>query len=230
MKKIIALTLIILLFLPFPKISAKAESGEFARITTSGVYLYSSPDENDGLFTLPQSYFVKITGETDDYYYVSYLADEAPYIKISGYCKKSEITRVSFIPDTPYLKYQIEITYTLSNELPENPLSTYKTFAVYYGEFNFGTSVFYYVNLNGQFGYIPSSNCSKLDYPVNTEHTFSENETPQQSEFSSKQNNAIRIVLICVLSVFAIGAIYFLFKPQKTKNAPKTFYDENEDY
>ncbi len=230
MKKIIALTLIILLFSPFPTYSAKAESGEFARISTSGVYLYSSPNENDGLFMLPQSYFVKITGETNDYYYVSYLTDELPYVKINGYCKKPEITRVSYTPDTPYLKYQTEITYTLSNELLDNPLSTYKTLAVYYGEFNFGTSVFYYVNLNGQFGYIPSSNCSKLDYPVNTEHTFSENETPPKSELSSTQNNAVRIVLICTLSVFAIGAIYFLFKPQKAKNAPKPFYDENENY
>ena len=114
--------------------------------------------------------------------------------------------------------------------LPDDPLSTFTAEVVYYGEFNFGTSVYYYVNRDGAFGYVPAKSCSKPEYPVNTEHTEVNQPDTGQGTVSA-QGNAVRIVLICTLAVFAVGAVYFLFRPQKTAKKPRDpFYDENENY
>ena len=208
---------------------------QYARIEQAGVYLYATTDEMDGLFTLPRTYFVRILGETSQYYYVSYLADKADFKAVRGYCKKTEITPVDYQPETPYLEYKITITYSVEGGgiLPDDPLSTFTAQAAYYGAFHFGTSVHYYVYREGAFGYVPAKSCSVPDYPINTEHTapVTPPEDNKTNNSSAPRNNAVRIVLICTLSVFAIGAIYFLFRPQKTSRPPRNpFYDENENY
>ena len=207
-----------------------ADTSTYARITQSGIYIYSTPNENDGLFTVPQSYFVKIIGELDDFYYVSYLNDTAPFKEIKGYCKKSQVELVDYTPNTPFLEYKIKVTYSVGESIPNNPLSSYTLDAVYYGEFNFGTSVYYYVNINGEFGYVPQNSASEVNYPINTERTPTQTQIPENVTNKTSQNNAVRIVLICALSVFAIGAVYFLFKPQRIKTPPNPFYDETENY
>lgn len=205
----------------------------FARIEAEDVYLYASPDESEGLFVLPSTYFVQILGETALYYYVSYLQDNVGFPSVKGYCKKTEVKPVDYTPETPFLEYTITVTYSVAGSIaPDDPLSTYTAEAVYYGEFHFGTSVFYYVNIGGKFGYVPAKSCSVPNYPINTEHTSTEQRPNQDTAAgSTAQSNAVRIVLICILAVFAIGAVYFLFRPQKTpKPSRDPFYDENENY
>ena len=237
MKKLVIPLIFAILLAPFAAVRAVAadeSTASYARIENEGVYLYKSPDEADGLFALPRSYFVEILGETAQYYYVSYLNDRAEYRAVKGYCKKAEVTPVDYTPQTPFLEYKITVTYSLSGGsiVPDDPLANFTAEAVYYGEFNFGTNVYYYVYREGSFGYVPAKSCSTPDYPVNTEHTTVQ--TPSNEDSTSggtAQGNAVRIVLICTLSVFAIGAVYFLFRPQKAPKAPRDpFYDEHENY
>lgn len=233
MKKLIFPLLLAILLVPFAaaRTAYADDTKSYARIESEGVYLYGSPDESDGLFTLPRTYFVQILGETAQFYYVSYLTDRSDYKAVKGYCKKTEIVPVDYTPVTPFLEYKITVTYSVDGSfLPDDPLSTFTAEVVYYGEFNFGTSVYYYVNRDGAFGYVPAKSCSKPEYPVNTEHTEVNKPDTGQGTVSA-QGNAVRIVLICTLAVFAVGAVYFLFRPAKDGEKPRDpFYDENENY
>ena len=115
MKKFILSAALLLAVLPAAALAAarpaRAEEALYARVLEEGVYLYSSADETSGLFILPRSYFVRIESEEDEWYRVLYREGDPDIPPVRGYCKRSEITPVDFIPQTPYLFYQIDITY-----------------------------------------------------------------------------------------------------------------------
>ena len=101
MKKIIVIFIFLLsicLVTPAQYIYA---SGEFyGRILSTNIYLYSSPSSSDDnqnqIFMLPITYFVKLLGDENDLYY------KAEYKGIFGYVKKSEVSCIDKTPVTPY--------------------------------------------------------------------------------------------------------------------------------
>ena len=158
------------LFAPAPvRAEENPESGYgYARVTQEDVYLYSQPQAESGLFILPRTYFVKITGETGDYYRVEYLTGTSA-TPVRGYCRTDDVDPVDYIPETPFLLYDTEVTFTVgSADLPDGFFTEYTVPAAFYGTFYYGSSVYYYVNMNGEFGYVPASACPPLDYPENT--------------------------------------------------------------
>lgn len=212
--------------LPFlPPHAARAEEADYgyARITQEGTYLYSAPESSSGLFILPQSYFVRLTGQAGSYYSVEYMTGIAGKTAVRGYCLAEEVTPVDYIPDTPFLEYTVSVTFRTDSSLPDPFISEYTVDAAYYGTFSYGSSVCYYVELEGEFGYVPASACPPLDYPLNTEHPA---EVPEETAPVESDFGALNIVLICVLAVVALGAVYFLFRPAKKKR-PET--EEAED-
>ncbi len=235
MKKIILALFVVLLAaacIPAVTASAEEETAAYARITQDGVYFYRYADESAGLFILPRTYFVRIIGEAGDFYRVRYLETADAASALEGYCKADEVTPVDYIPETPYLNYSVTVTYRVdsgSMQLPDSFLTEYTLTAVYYGEFAYGSATSYYVLLNGQFGYVPASACSIVNYPENTEHT--EPETPPEEETAPAEQSfgALNVVLICALAAAALGAIYFLFRPAKAKREEPSVYDEAED-
>ena len=90
---------------------------------------------------------------------------------VRGYCRADEVTPVDYIPQTPYLSYTVRVTFRTGEGLPDGFITEYTVGAPFYGTFRFGSSTYYYVELNGAFGYVPATACSLLDYPLNTEHT-----------------------------------------------------------
>lgn len=216
------------LFAPAPvRAEENQESGYgYARVTQEDVYLYSQPQAESGLFILPRSYFVKITGETGDYYRVEYLTGTSA-TPVRGYCRTDDVEPVDYIPETPFLLYDTEVTFTVgSADLPDGFFTEYTVPAAFYGTFYYGSSVYYYVNMNGEFGYVPASACPPLDYPENTEHMPAE--TPETPQESGGNANAVNIILICALSVAALGAVYFLFRPAKPASARPAPFDDYE--
>ena len=221
-----ALVLAAALCFPFPAAVSAQESADcgYARITEEDVYLYSSPQETSGLFILPRTYFVKITGETGEYYRVEYLTGEGNISSVRGYCRMDSVVPVDYIPETPFLVYRTQVTFSAGNgNLPDGFFTEYTVGADYYGTFPYGSSVYYYVNLDGEFGYVPASACPPLDYPENTEHT--QTETPPDEAPVHNSVNAVNIVLICARSVAALGAVYFLFRPAKPAKRASPFDD-----
>lgn len=149
---------------------ASAEEATYAAVPGEGVYLYSSPDETSGVFVLPKSYYVKVLIADEPFCKVEYHTDEPPYRKISGYCKKSELLFVDFIPERPFLKKEITVEYVLpdSPSPPSSSLGTIKATFLYYGTYKVGSAIYWYVYGNGEFGYVPKS--GELTYEENTDY------------------------------------------------------------
>ena len=206
-----------------PAHAAETSEGSYARVMQEEVYLYSSPQEESGLFILPRTYFVKITGEEAGFYQVEYLTDTSAR-PVYGYCRIGDVEPVDYVPETPFLTYETEVTFTVgSSDLPDGFFTAYTVPAAFYGTFYYGSSVYYYVNMDGEFGYVPASACPPLDYPENTEHT--QTETPPDEAPVHNSVNAVNIDLICALSVAALGAVYFLFRPAKPAKRASPFDD-----
>ena len=188
-------------------LSAAAEENElYARVTQAGVYLYAEPDGDSGLFELPQSWFVRVTGETGAYTSVAYL--EGTAAAVYGYCKTEELTFVDYIPETPYLSY----------------ITSYRVDAAFCGTFSYGSATYCYVYLDGAFGYVPASACSSLDYPLNTEHTESGAASAGGETAEKSGGSAVNIVLVCALAAAALGIAFFLFHPaarRKKREEPR---------
>ena len=165
MKKIAVLFLAALLWL-LPFAPARAETADtYARITQAQVYLYEKPEQDSGLFILPETYFVRITGEAGDYYSVEYMSGVQNRTAVRGYCLRSDVERVDYVPETPFLVYDTTVTFRTSEGLPDGFFTEYDVTAAFYGTFSYGSSVCYYVELEGEFGYVPASSCSPLSYP-----------------------------------------------------------------
>ena len=207
----------------FVPVNAAEEEYGYARVTQENTYLYTQPEAQSGLFILPQSYFVHITGISGEYYAVEYLAGTAGKTAVRGYCRADEVTPVDYIPQTPYLSYTVRVTFRTGEGLPDGFITEYTVGAPFYGTFRFGSSTYYYVELNGAFGYVPATACSLLDYPLNTEHT--EVAAPETQPEAQEQTQAggglsvAAIVLLCVLGAAGLGLLYFLFRPAHKKRA-----------
>ncbi len=209
----------------FVPVNAAEEEYGYARVTQENTYLYTQPEAQSGLFILPQSYFVHITGISGEYYAVEYLAGTAGKTAVRGYCRADEVMPVDYIPQTPYLSYTVRVTFRTGEGLPDGFITEYTVDAAYYGDFLYGSAVCYYVEMEGNFGYVPASSCPPLDYPLNTEHTETEEEeTPPAAAGSF---GALNAVLICVLAAVALGAVYFLFRPAK-KRRPQEDGEDTE--
>lgn len=222
MKKFWVLPFLALFLFCLPMRAAYAEETDtYARIMQPNVYFYEKADENSGLFILPETYFIKVTGESQDYYAAEYLSDTPGRTTLRGYCRKTDVELVDYIPETPFLVYDTEVTFrTSSDDLPDEFIVEYKVSAAFYGTFSYGSSTCCYVELDGEFGYVPSAACAPLDYPPNTEHT--ENPPVDQETDPTKPQslNALNVVLISALAVAALGAVYFLFRPAKKQSRP----------
>ncbi len=205
--------LLLLLCRPAP---ARAEAPAYARITAADTWLYEQPDPQTGLFILPETYFVRITGTDGEYYAVSYLSDTQGREAVRGYCLQEEVTPVDYLPEVPFLVYDIEITYRAGEDLPEGFLGEYTVTAAYYGTYPYGSAECYCVRLDGKLGYIPAAACSPLDYAPNTEHTETDAAEPN-APAGKEGTGAAGIVLACALAVVALGGLYFLFRPVKAR-------------
>ncbi len=230
MKKIWAVTVLALFLFCLPiRTAAAQETAAYARITQPNVYFYENADENSGLFILPETYFVKVTGETQEYYAAEYLSDTPGRTPLRGYCRKADVELVDYIPETPFLVYDTQVTFrSSSDDLPDEFIVEYKVSAAFYGTFSYGSSTCCFVELDGRFGYVPASSCAPLAYPPNTEHSETTSTDTDPGSPAPQSASALNVVLISALSVAALGAVYFLFRPSKKQ--PRPLDEDAEDF
>ena len=245
MKKIIVIFIFLLsicLVTPAQYIYA---SGEFyGRIMSTNIYLYSSPSSSDDnqnqIFMLPITYFVKLLGDENDLYY------KAEYKGIFGYVKKSEVSCIDKTPVTPYannisfriftpsganLRTSPNETNGISNLVTTIPFMC--TNLEFYGQalgeeaISYKGNVWYYCKYvkdnKDYYGYVYSPLCDLLtNIPQNTEtyeyitpnfESISQN-TENQDKFLSI-STPLQIVIIIAVCLPCILIIYFLFKPTK---------------
>lgn len=186
---------------------AKADGyAVYAYIPTEQVYFYSDEileNNRQGLFRLPYSYYVRIIAEETDYYRVEYLTNGTYTQKIIGYCKKSEVIPVDYIPQMPYLYLTLDITYTLPSSNGKGDFSYITVTCAYYGDYTDGTKLYAYVLREETFGYVVKP--STLRYDKNTEYDEKMQLFPKDEKISSPASGSLSagqitlLVLLCLL-------------------------------
>lgn len=200
---------IVLLSCPFSikktKTARAEETFNYAYIPDTSVAFYSDAEETSRLllFYLPETYFVRILGETDGYYRVSYLDETDGAKPVTGYVSAASVIKADFTPSTPYLRKKIEVTYYAPGYYGESGdiLSRYTVSCAYYGNFSENGKEYCYVLRGDSFGYVDRP--MGFTYPRNTE--FEDHAAP--TEAPSEENSAeglspaqiVFLVLLCLL-------------------------------
>lgn len=200
---------------PAPRAASAAEDGVYA-VATGEVWFYAGASEEEKLFLMPETYYVRILEQGEPYCTVEYLTDDAPYKKILGYCRTDALTFVDFVPERPYLRKQITVTYTLpeTGDLGTEDFTRYERTFVYYGDRYDGDQLYLYVLSDGVFGYIPAEEPPVFerndDYLSATSGT-AEEEPPAESS----SPNAVQIVVILLACLAAVAVAVILLRGKK---------------
>lgn len=230
MKRIFALLLLLsILFIPFgtERKKATAESTYYAYIPGANVAFYSDAEEATRLllFYLPETYFVCVIGETNNYYRVSYLEDSVGTRKLTGFVDKSAVIPVDFVPETPYLDKKIEITYYSPGYSGKSGdiLSRITITCTYYGDYSENGKTYCYVLRGDSLGYVERP--MGFTYVKNTEYADKTQqpvpdepaENPQESGKGLSPAQIVFLVLLCLL-IPTLAAL--VLRPPKKKNYP----------
>lgn len=223
---ILLLPLLAALLFPAPPLTASAVDGRYA-VCEQDVWFYAGASEEERLFLIPDTYYVRVLEEGEVYSTVEYLTDDPPYKKLLGYCRTADLLFVEFIPVRPYLRKQITVTYTLpeSGDLGDDALTSVERTFVYYGDRYESGQLYLYVLWEGTFGYIPAD--TPPEYEHNTDYltaTGGEGETQEPSQ-ENGEINATQIIVICLAcgATVAIAIILMKGKRRQPNNEPQDF-------
>ncbi len=253
MKKLILFSTILLFSLSFFYLIPLSHSATsyYAKVEEEGVFLYSNPQigQNNQLFELPKTYFVRLYEDaSDDFYYCAYK-------DIYGYVKKSEVSVMSGTPTNPYVEAQFRV-YSInglglysSPKLDENlkiidiPFLTDNL--VYYGLLTGQEAVpeksnkwIYckYSASNNVYGYVYSVFCDNLTSFSPNNETFDIVETPFPSKQSISELTPIAMGFIIVgVSLPCLIVLYLLVRPSMQREKiettkPKMKAKRHKDY
>lgn len=227
MKVLILIAALLFLF-PSPVLCVRAEEAAspaaevYAVAARNDVWLYAEENEESGLFLLPYTYYVRVEERGEEFSSVVYGTDEAPYRAVRGYCKTEMLTFVDFIPERPFLKLEVTLTYTVPDFFRDGN-GTFdeieRTFH-YYGTSYLGTQRYFYVLSDGVFDYIPAAR--DVNYELNTDYltdvSAPAEELPVEEE-SSSALSGIEIAAL-ILGILAVAAIaFFVLRGRKAPSA-----------
>lgn len=212
-----ALLLGLLFTLP-PTVTVRADGPvsetheRYAVAAREDVWFYSAENDESGLFLIPYTYYVKVLREGTLFTAVQYLDDVAPYRAVTGFCKTELLTFVDFVPERPYLRREITVTYSIAGEkqLGGGAFDELERRFVYYGTSYAGTARYFYVYADGIFDYVPAT--QDIFYEYNTDYLTQVSggtEDPPPAEEPAPTLSAVQIVAICAacLAVLAIAAL-----------------------
>jgi hypothetical protein len=222
-------------------ISACAENKKtyYAKITSQGTYFYSQCNEHSIMFEIPESYFVLLTGDANETYYL------AKYGDCSGYVKKSSVTPMNGTPKQAYTNtYNIRVTSMSGLNLMERPtfesevkinIDFLEDNLLYYGNaygqeyFPNSTNIWHYCSYikNNQiyYGYLFSYYCDfQTAIPRNSEYFDEITETlifTMNTPNASSGSETIRALIILAVLIPLLIGCYFFISPKK-KNSHST--------
>lgn len=222
---ILLLPLLAALLFPAPPLAASAADGRYA-VCEQDVWFYAGASEEERLFLIPDTYYVRVLEEGEVYSTVEYLVDDPPYKKLLGYCRTDQLLFVDFIPVRPYLRKQITVTYTLpeAGDLGDDAFTSVERTFVYYGDRYESGQLYLYVLLDGTFGYIPAD--APPEYEHNTDYltaTSGDGETDQTPAAESPVS-ATQIVVICLACGAAVAITIILMRGKRRQT------DEPQDF
>lgn len=210
---LLLLPLLAVLLFPAPPRPVSATDGRYA-VCVQDVWFYAGENEEEKLFLVPDTYYVRVLEEGEIYSTVEYLTDDPPYKKLLGYCRTDQLLFVDFIPVRPYLRKQITVSYTLpgSGSL-DDAFSTVERTFVYYGDRYENGQLYLYVLLDGTFGYIPAS--APPEYEHNTDYltsTSGDGDEGTEPPSADEGIGATQIVVICLACAAAVAIVIILMR------------------
>lgn len=189
----------------------------YAYVSTSDTYLYADPLGSNGLFLLPETYYVSVLETGKEYCLVSYGTDTEDYPAIVGYAKTEQLTFVDYIPQRPYALCSFTLTYTLEGAPVDGSLSSYKVQATYYGDYFVGSTAYCYVYA-GKFGYVSRP---QLTLERNTD--FPSKEPPREEETTL---SVPKTTVVILFGLFTVVTLVFALKSGKRQIKQTDWYEE----
>ena len=222
----------------------------YAKVTSENANFYSHEDPATALFVVPESYFVLLTGEKNDFYI-------ARYKDCTGYVRKSDVSAMNGSPSNPFFTSSVRMFLPSGSYLYSAPAITEANQITKIDYLSEGLSfygsiigdeaipkkskVWHYCKFEtGDFGYVYSVFCDELTTPPKNTETF-EVITPnfQQQAPSGPSPTAMAFIIIGV-SLPCLIVLYLLVKPNvsnmqsheraiKIKRRPKRDYFEFDE-
>lgn len=221
----------------------------YARIETSGVYLYKSAKTtnlDNAYFELPKSYFVLLVSNIDNEFY------KAQYKDIVGYVKKSEVSPVAEKPNKPYpdevkfWTYSSDGTSIVSSTFSSNnPKDTGSVSVMqelnYYGLMVGDELIkdrgylWLYCKTENASGYLYAGLCDvSKNFKDNTEVVTKISEPYIDNDDSFLYNlvslsPALKIILVLLVTLPCFLLVFLLFKPFNIKVKQKPILKPQEN-
>ncbi len=195
-------------------LSARAEGEVYAVAESSEVWFYKSENENDKLFCIPRTYYVKVLSRGERFSLCEYLRDATPYKKVVGYCLTDSLTFVDFVPQRPFLYREVTVEYVLPGaSLGNGSFAGLKETFVYYGTRYEDGQLYFYVGKDGAFDYIPAD--EEISFELNSDY-LPDPETPAKDSSLSGGLSAVQIVLITLAAVAVLVVAVFVAHGKKS--------------
>lgn len=243
------------------KTSAASAKTYYAKILSDNVYLFSDTSGNttSRMFVIPNSYFVLLVGEKDEYY-------RAKYSGVMGYVKKSDVTAMDGTPVCPFASQSFRAFSqsgldVFSSPYTDSPtvgkLSFLQDNVTFYGTtsgdelFPKSTTTWYYCsfasgaeNING---YVFSYFCDNLVLASENLEYFTEITEPLSFQNDLPSNGGLTdtatAMIVLGVSLPCLVILYLILSPKKRtllskgnrkeKSPPqkrgRDYYEFNED-
>ena len=198
------------------------QSGSYAYIQSDDAFFFAHPDEKEGLFLLPPTYFVRLLNYTDTLCRVEYQTDGTHTKRLVGYVKTEHLVFVSFTPKHPYPLCVFDIDYKIEDaaQISDGFLTQITMSCTYYGDYKIGSATYCYVLREGEFGYIPKP--ESLIVPENTEYAeyLSSSKTDSDSAQPTPKNNTPAQIAILVTLCLLVPLLAALILKPKSNHDP----------
>ena len=240
MKKIIiSLAITIGFFAVMPKLYSPVYANfqtEYMRVVDDTTPFYKNIDDNEPLFYLPFSYYVKIISHSGDYYHIEIHGDNGQ-VAIDGYAKSERLVYDNLPVISPYLKLNITTACTtvlFSDKTLSTPIQYIyaERTLYYYGEIVSEQGKLFYVGYNNKLGYVKESDI----YPFIIKNhpndlPSSSLDTPVEEIASATEKNGffgLRAIIVVCLIFAGVIALFIALKNSHDKQKNINYYEEND--
>lgn len=237
--KKLAAALLAALILIAPAVPRKTyAAAKYGRAITENVGFYKNPDATGLLFYLPYTYYVRITeeGAAVSRAELFYAGGATPVI--DGYVYTDTLYYESAEPVSPFY----ELTLTTASTAPFYADSACVNVLRYifenrklscYGSVPGTGGVMYFVEYNGQLGYVKEENVMPFTFTKHPtplpEPEIPDDPVPEEPAKTGKSglSKGLKIAVIVAVSLAALTILAYALKPEK-KHKEAAFYDDND--
>ncbi len=208
---------------------------EYLRVIDKTTPFYKNVYDNEPLFYLPFSYYVKIIGHSGDYYHVELHGDNGQ-MAIDGYAPAEKLFDDSLPVLSPFLELTITTvgTAVLYSDIKlSSPLQYIfaERTLYYYGEITSEQGTLFYVGYNNRLGYVRESDVYPFIIQNHPNDLPSSSTNSPQEPLESANNTGIfelRTIIIVCLIFAGIIALFIALKGSQNKQKNFNYYEEND--